>query len=82
LDEVSVGIVDPAEVVALDFEREELVLVHAAVLDLVHSVELALEEHEVAGLGGVLVENVLLELVKSVNDLKEVALGKEELEVL
>ena len=57
-------------------------LLHRAVLDLIHCVQLALEQVELTGLGGALVQNAVLELLKRVDHLEEVALTEEELEVL
>lgn len=57
-------------------------LLHGPVLDLIHCVKLALEQVELTGLGGALVKNAVLELLKRVYYLEEVALTEEELEVL
>lgn len=57
-------------------------LVDGPVLDLVHLIELALEEDEVPGSGGAPVEHALLELLEGVHDFEEVSLAEEELEVL
>jgi hypothetical protein len=43
---------------------------------------LSLEEDKLASLRGVLIKDIVLEFVQGVNDLEEVALAKEEFEVL
>lgn len=57
-------------------------LVDATVLDLVHSVELSLKQDELTSPWGVLVEEALLELLKSINNLEEVAVVEEETVIL
>jgi hypothetical protein len=57
------------KVVAFNLEREELVLIDAAVLNLIHSIKLSLEKNKLAGSGRILVKKTLLELLEGVNDL-------------
>jgi len=64
---------------SLHFERESLVLIHRSVLDFVESVQLALENNKVTSFLSVEVNSSLLELLKSVDDLKEVLVLQEEL---
>jgi len=55
------------------------VLIHRSVLDFVESVQLALENNKVTSFLSVEVNSSLLELLKSVDDLKEVLVLQEEL---
>ena len=73
LDEVGVRVVEPPQVGSIDVEGEELVLVYAAVLDLVHRVELSLEDNEVTGTGRVLVKETVFKFLEGINNLEEVA---------
>lgn len=57
-------------------------LVDATVLYLVHGVELSLEQNKLASSWGILVEQALLEFLKSVNNLEEVAVVEEEAVIL
>ena len=57
-------------------------LVDTTVLYFIHGIELSLEDNEVTCLGRVLIKHVLLELIESIDDLEEVALSKEEFEIL
>ena len=54
-------------------------LIHRSVLDFVESVQLALENNKVTSFLSVEVNSSLLELLKSVDDLKEVLVLQEEL---
>jgi len=58
------------------------VLIDRSVLDLIHLVELALEEDELLARLRLGVDDTLLVLLKSIDDFHEVALGHEEFEVL
>jgi hypothetical protein len=51
LNEIHVGVVKPVKVIALNLEGEEFMLIDAAVLDLIHSIELSLEQNELASSG-------------------------------
>ena len=57
-------------------------LVHRAVLHLIHSVELSLEQHEFSSTGRILVKEALLEFLEGVHYLEEVCLSQEEFEIL
>ena len=57
-------------------------LVDASVLNFIHGIELSLEEDEFTGSWGILVQDVILELFKSINNLKEVSVSQEELVIL
>ena len=81
-DVVKVGSVQPSEVLALKFGREGIVLINRSVLDLVHLVELTLEKNELLARLRLGVDNTLLILLKSIDDLHEVTLSHKELEVL
>ena len=81
-DVLKVGLVEPLEVLALKSERELLMLIYRSVLDLVHLVELSLEEHELLARVRLGVDHALLVLLEGVHHLEEVALGHEELIVL
>lgn len=57
-------------------------LVDAAVLDLIHSIKLSLEENELAGSWRILIKEAFFKLFKGVHNLEEVAVVQEESEVL
>ena len=76
-----IGIVQPFQVLSFDVEGVEFVFVNAAASYLVKLVELSLKQDEVTSLGRVLIEHALLEFLKGVNDLEEVAMAKEEIVV-
>jgi hypothetical protein len=57
-------------------------LIHTAILDLVHGIELSLEQNEFASSWGILIKEALLELFEGVNNLEEVSVVQEESEVL
>lgn len=57
-------------------------LIDRSVLDLIHLVELALEEDELLAGLRLGVDDTLLVLLKSIDDFHEVALGHKEFEVL
>ena len=80
-NEVTIRVLEPLKIASFNKHGELLVLPDGAVLDLVHLVELALEEHEVAAVLRLLVHEVGLELLERVDDLEEVAVVKEEAEV-
>ena len=81
-DVILVGFIEPCEVLALKFRGELVVLVNGSILDLVHLVKLALKEDKLLSSFGLGVDDALLVLLESVDDLHEVALGHEELKVL
>ena len=81
-DVILVGFIEPCEVLALKFRGELVVLVNRSILDLVHLVKLALKEDKLLSRFGLGVDDALLVLLESVDDLHEVALGHEELKVL
>lgn len=57
-------------------------LIDTTILDLIHGIELSLEENEITSSWGVLVKETFLKLLQSVNNLEEVAIAQEELEIL
>ena len=67
LAEIFPGVVDPLKVLSFDFKRVSFMLIDRSVLDLVQLIELSLEDHEVTSWLGVKVNNIVLELFKSIN---------------
>ena len=82
LDEVSVGLLQPLEVSSLDTEWKLLVLVDWSVLHFIHTVKLSLEKNELFAEVRLGVHKTDLELLKGINNLKEVVLLEEEVEIL
>jgi hypothetical protein len=56
--------------------------IDASVRDFIHGIKLSLEENEISCFRGILVKDILLELLKSINNLEEVAMTQEELVIL
>ena len=79
---ILVGFIEPCEVLALKFRGELVVLINGSILDLVHLVKLAFKEDKLFSSFGLGVDDALLVLLESVDDLHEIALLEEEAEVL
>jgi len=81
LAKVFSGIVNPLQILPLNFKGVGFMLINRSVLDLVKLVELSLEHHEITSRLRVQVHNIALELFQCINNLQEVLMCKEELEV-
>jgi hypothetical protein len=57
------------------------VLPDTSVADLVHLIQLSLEQNEITASLGLLVDHTFFELLKSVDNFKEIAMVKEEPEI-
>ena len=73
VDEVTVGFSEPLQVTAFHSQRELFVLPHRTMLNLIHLVELALEQDEISTRLRLFVHQVVLELFECVHNFEEVA---------
>jgi hypothetical protein len=72
LGEILIGVVKPFQILSLDLEGESFMLLDRSVLDFIKLVELSLENDEVTTSLRIKIDNLLLELFESINDLKEI----------
>ena len=78
LNKANIGIIKPFEVLSFDVERECIMFFNRPVLDFIDLIKLSFENDEVTALLRIQVDNLVLKLLKSIHNLKEVTVSKEE----
>ena len=78
LNKAKIGIIKPFEVLSFDVERECIMFFNRPVLDFIDLIKLSFENDEVTALLRIQVDNLVLKLLKSIHNLKEVTVSKEE----
>ena len=78
LNKANIGIIKPFEVLSFDVERECIMFFNRPVLDFIDLIKLSFENDEVTALLRIQVDNLVLKLLKSIHNLKEITVSKEE----
>jgi hypothetical protein len=78
LNKANIGIIKPFEVLSFDVERECIMFINRPVLDFIDLIKLSFENNKVSALLRIQVNNLSLKLFKSIYNLKEVTVFKEE----
>jgi hypothetical protein len=78
LNKANIGIIKPFEVLSFDVERECIMFINRPVLDFIDLIKLSFENNKVSALLRIQVNNLSLKLLKSIYNLKEVTVFKEE----
>ena len=78
LNKANISVIKPFEVLSFDVERECIMFFNRPVLDFIDLMKLSFENDEVTALLRIQVDNLVLKLLKSIHNLKEVTVSKEE----
>ena len=78
LNKANISVIKPFEVLSFDVERECIMFFNRPVLDFIDLIKLSFENDEVTALLRIQVDNLVLKLLKSIHNLKEVTVSKEE----